>query len=140
VIFVDETIYRENVLDHYHNPRNFGKLSGANAKAKDDNPLCGDEIELRMKVSRKGIIDDVKFSGHGCAICLASSSMLTEKIKGKRLDAALLICKTDVFSMIGVELSPVRVKCALLGLKVLKMAGYFYKGRKVRPCGLDSEL
>jgi nitrogen fixation protein NifU and related proteins len=127
---MDETIYQENILDHYRHPRNFGVIPGANAKAKDSNPLCGDEIEIRMKVV-KGRIAGVKFSGHACAICTASASMLTEKVSGKKLDEALKIGKDDVLSMVGVPLSAVRVKCALLALKVLKMAGYSYLGKKL---------
>jgi nitrogen fixation NifU-like protein len=120
----------ENILDHYRNPRNYGELPDADVRAKDSNPLCGDVVELYLKV-RDGEIVDARFRGKGCAISQASASMLTEKIKGMKLDEARNVSRDEVLSMLGIELSPVRLKCALLSLKVLKLGVYGYLGEKL---------
>ncbi|MEM2130959.1 MAG: SUF system NifU family Fe-S cluster assembly protein [Candidatus Woesearchaeota archaeon] len=121
-------IYQENILDHYQNPRNFGKLKNCELKAHDSNPLCGDTFDFELKTEKddKGniIIKEVKFNGHGCAISTASASMLTEKIIGKKINDVLKIDKKDILEMLNVELSHVRIKCAMLPLKVLKLALY----------------
>jgi nitrogen fixation NifU-like protein len=110
---LSDDIYREIILDHYRNPRNKGKLPGADISTHDSNPLCGDEIDIHMKV-QEGKIMDVKFEGRGCAISQASASMLTEMVKD--------IDKTDILENIGLtNLGPARVKCALLALKVMKL-------------------
>jgi nitrogen fixation protein NifU and related proteins len=122
-------IYRELILDYYRNPRNFGKLEKFDIDAHDTNPLCGDEIEMQIRVGQKDKIEEIKFSGKGCAISQASASMLTELAKGKPLDWVKQVSKEDVFKMLGdPELGPSRVKCALLGLKVLKIGVYGYLG------------
>jgi nitrogen fixation NifU-like protein len=120
----------ENILDHYRNPRNYGELPDADVRAKDSNPLCGDVVELYLKV-RDGEIVDARFRGKGCAISQASASMLTEKIKGMKLDEARNVSRDEVLSMLGIELSPVRLKCALLSLKVLNLGVYGYLGEKL---------
>lgn len=120
-------IYQENILDHYQNPRNFGKLKNPDLKAHDANPLCGDTFDFEIKLDKKNntlLIKAVKFNGHGCAISTASASMLSEKIIGKTIDEALKIDKKDILEMLNVELSHVRIKCAMLPLKVLKLALY----------------
>jgi nitrogen fixation NifU-like protein len=122
-------IYREIILDYYRNPRNFGKLERYDIDARDTNPLCGDEIEMQIRVGEGRKIEEIKFSGKGCAISQASASMLTELAKGKELDWVKQFSKEDVFKMLGnPDLGPSRVKCALLGMKVLKTGVYGYLG------------
>ncbi|NTV22984.1 MAG: SUF system NifU family Fe-S cluster assembly protein [Nanoarchaeota archaeon] len=114
-------IYQENILDHYENPRNFGHILNCTAKAHDTNPLCGDMFDFEVAVS-EGRIQDVRFNGKGCAISTASASMLTEKIKNMTVEEAMKIEREDITEMLGVELSHVRIKCAMLPLKVMKLA------------------
>ena len=122
-------IYRELILDYYRSPRNFGRLEGFDIDARDTNPLCGDEIEMQIRVGAKKNIDEIKFTGKGCAISQASASMLTELAKGKPLEWVKQMSKEDVFKLLGnPELGPSRVKCALLGMKVLKTGVYGYLG------------
>ncbi len=115
------SIYRENILDHYKNPRNKGKVKDANAHHKELNPLCGDEIEFTLKIKDKKI-EQIKFDGHGCAISQASASMLAEFLEKKMIKDAIEITKEDIFEMLSVQLSAPRVKCALLPLEVLQKA------------------
>ncbi len=112
-------IYAENVLDHYKHPRNFGKLEKASATYKDANPLCGDEIEIQLRIEN-GIVKEVRFGGQGCAISQAVASMLTEEIKGKKVEDVLKLEKEDVMRWLGTELTASRVKCAVLPLMVAK--------------------
>jgi len=122
-------IYRELILDYYRNPRNFGKLEKFDIDARDTNPLCGDEVEIQIRVGGGQRIEDIKFVGKGCAISQASASMLTELAKGKKLDWVKEVTKEDIFKMLGnPDLGPSRVKCALLGMKVLKTGVYGYLG------------
>ncbi len=124
-------IYRELILDYYRNPRNFGKLDPHDIDAKDSNPLCGDEIEIQIRVSKDGKIDDIRFFGKGCAISLASASMLTELAKGKPLEWTKELSKEDILKMLGTsDLGPARIKCALLSMKVLKTGVYGYLGAR----------
>ncbi len=118
-----EDLYREIILDHYENPRNYGELPDADISYEDDNPLCGDRIRMDLKV-QDGRIVDVRFSGKGCAISQASASMLTEQIKGATVEEARRLTRDDVLEMLGIPLGPARIKCALLSLKVLKAALY----------------
>ena len=125
-------IYKEIILDYYRHPRNFGKLEQFDIDAHDSNPLCGDEIEIQLSVSADGKIGDIKYVGKGCAISQASASMLTELAKGKPLEWVKQLAKEDVLEMLGnPELGPSRVKCALLGMKVLKTGVYGYMGMKL---------
>ncbi|HET9774283.1 MAG TPA: SUF system NifU family Fe-S cluster assembly protein [Nitrososphaeraceae archaeon] len=118
---MSDDIYREIILDHYRNPRNKGKLEDADVVIHDSNPLCGDQIDIYLKV-KDGNIEDIKFDGRGCAISQASASMLTEMIINKPLTNAKDISKDDILENIGLtNLGPARIKCALLSLKVLKM-------------------
>ena len=118
---MSDDIYREIILDHYRNPRNKGKMTDADVVIHDSNPLCGDQIDIYLKV-KDGDIDDIKFDGRGCAISQASASMLTEMILKKPLTLAKDISKEDILENIGLtNLGPARIKCALLSLKVLKM-------------------
>ena len=116
-----DELYRDFILDHYRNPRNSGTIENADASFEDINPLCGDKIRMDLKI-RDGIITDVKFKGRGCAISQASASLLTEDIKGKSLSDIDKIGKDAVLANVGINISPARLKCALLGLKVLKLA------------------
>ena len=122
-------IYRELILDYYRNPRNFGKLEKFDIHAHDTNPLCGDEVDMQIKVGDGQKIEEIKFSGRGCAISQASASMLTELAKGKELEWVRSVSKDDVIRMLGnPDLGPSRIKCALLGMKVLKTGVYGYLG------------
>lgn len=116
-----DDFYRDFILDHYRNPRNFGHLASATASAQDINPLCGDEIRMELDV-KDGVVGDVRFSGKGCAISQASASMLTEEIKGMKLEDVAKLTKDVVLENVGIGISPTRMKCATLGLRVLKSA------------------
>src|ERR1700761_2142631 len=117
-----DDFYKEYILDHYRNPRNFGRLEHPTASAEDLNPLCGDKIHMEFSVGADGKIDDVKFDGKGCAISQASASMLTETIKGKTLEEVAKLPQEVVLENVGIGISPTRMKCAMLGLKVAKSA------------------
>ena len=117
-----DDFYKEYILDHYRNPRNFGHLDHPTAKAEDLNPLCGDKIAMELSVGPDGKIDDVRFSGKGCAISQASASMLTESLKGKTLEEVAQLSHDVVLENVGIGISPTRMKCAMLGLKVAKSA------------------
>ncbi|HEY8762468.1 MAG TPA: SUF system NifU family Fe-S cluster assembly protein [Candidatus Dormibacteraeota bacterium] len=119
----DEQFYREYILDHYKNPRNFGRLESPTLSHEEDNPLCGDIIGIDLAV-KDGNIADVRFHGRGCAISQASASLLTERLKGLSLEEARKISKEDVFEDLGIDISPARIKCALLSLKVLKVGAW----------------
>jgi nitrogen fixation NifU-like protein len=117
-----DDFYKEYILDHYRNPRNFGHLDAPDASAEDLNPLCGDKIRMELKVDSEGRVEDVRFSGKGCAISQASASMLTESIKGEKLEDIARMKMDVVVENVGIGISPTRMKCATLGLKVLKSA------------------
>ena len=114
-----ESMYQENILDHYKSPKNFGKIENPSVHHHEYNPLCGDEIELFLVIKDKKVVD-VKFKGHGCAISQASASMLTEEIKGKNIEELKKMTKENILELLGISLSPVRLKCALLSLDTLK--------------------
>ena len=122
-----DDMYREVILDHYKNPRNFGTLDPADISYEDDNPLCGDKIRIDLRLDENNRIKEAAFSGHGCAISQASASMLTEEILGKTLDEVKQLGKEQILELLGIELGPVRLKCALLSLKVLKAGAYGIK-------------
>jgi len=117
----------ENILDHYEHPRNTGTLDHPDISHEEDNPVCGDRIRIDLKVD-DGVIIDVRFSGRGCSISQASASMLTEEIKGKPLDEVKHYGKERVLELLGIPIGPVRMKCALLSLKVLKAGAYGING------------
>ncbi len=121
-------MYQEAILDHYRNPRNTGKLEEADISAHGDNPLCGDEIAIYLKLDEDTTVADVKFQGTGCAISQASASMLTVYLKGKTLKEVMEVDKERILKILGIPISPVRLKCAILSVEVLKVglraAGY----------------
>ena len=125
-------IYHEMIVDYSRNPINYGEIENHDVTFHDSNPLCGDSIDIDMKIDENKVTD-IKFHGRGCAICMACSSVLTEITKGKSLEEARAIEKNDVLSELGLEhLQAVRIKCALLSLKVLKSALYTYIGKNLK--------
>ncbi|HTK04272.1 MAG TPA: SUF system NifU family Fe-S cluster assembly protein [Candidatus Eisenbacteria bacterium] len=119
-IIGDEEMYRENILDHYREPHNAGRIEGATFSHRELNPSCGDTIEMYVKIA-DGRVADVKFDGHGCAISQASVSMLTDHVKGMDVAALRALTKEDVFRLLGVQVGMTRLRCALLGLKTLEV-------------------
>ncbi len=127
--FALENLYREVILDHYKNPRGHGVIEDPDAEAEGQNPLCGDEVSVYVAFGEDGeTIDDVKFSGRGCAISQAATSMLMEMTKGRTAEQVATLDKDELLAEIGVPLSPVRLKCAMLGLTTLKVALHKAKG------------
>lgn len=118
-----DSIYREIILDHYQNPRNRGTLDPNDYTYEDSNPLCGDEVRIDVRV-KDDKIDEVAFSGQGCAISQAAASILMELVEGRALDEVKQIDKDELLEELGIDLSPARLKCALLSLKVLKAGLY----------------
>ena len=123
-----EQLYRELILDHYKNPRNHGLLEPADARAEGQNPLCGDEISVSVRLGERDVIEEVGFDGRGCAISQAATSMLTGLVKGRTAQEVSAMPKDELLEEIGIPLTPVRLKCALLGLGVLKVALHKSKG------------
>ncbi|MCA9899878.1 MAG: iron-sulfur cluster assembly scaffold protein [Ardenticatenaceae bacterium] len=121
---MDESIYREQIIDLYEHPLNHGHLETADWTYEEDNPLCGDIIRIDVKLDENQRVADVAWSGDGCAISQAAASLLTEEIKGKTLEEVRNFEKDELLELIGVKLSMARVKCALLSLKVLKAGAY----------------
>lgn len=119
-----DDLYRELILDHYRNPRHKELLEDPNIDYEDDNPFCGDHIHLTLKLDEDDIVQEVGWDGEGCAISQASASMLYESLVGKSLEAIRHIDKDAILEMLGIPLTPVRLKCALLSLKVLKAGAY----------------
>lgn len=118
-----DDLYRGYILDHYNNPRNFGTIEYPDISHEEDNPLCGDKIRIDLKL-KDGKIDQILFSGEGCAISKASASILTEMVKGQDLSWVKGLSKDEILEELGIQLSAVRIKCALLALKVLKAGIY----------------
>ncbi len=114
-------LYAEEIIDHYKHPRHFGHLDDPTLTYHDSNPFCGDEITLELKIENDKVVD-VAFSGHGCAISRAAASMMTEEIIGKPLAELKEWSKDEVLDLLGIEVGPVRMKCALLPLKAMKAA------------------
>jgi len=124
-----DQMYREVILDHYKNPRGHGLIEDADAQAEGQNPLCGDEVSIYVSFEEDGdTIDEVKFSGRGCAISQAATSMLTEMVKGRSATQVATLPRDELLDEIGIPLTPVRLKCALLGLSTLKLALHKTKG------------
>jgi nitrogen fixation NifU-like protein len=119
-----DDFYRELIIDRYQNPHYRGELIPSDITFEDSNPLCGDEIRIDLRVNGDDRIVEAAFSGHGCAISQASADLLLEFIQGKSLEEVKKISKEDILDLLGIELGPVRLKCALLSLKVLKAGAY----------------
>ena len=117
-----DDLYRDEILEHYRNPHNFGTLSEPDAVQELANPLCGDRITLMLGIDDAGTIEQVAFTGRGCAISQASASMLTDQIRGMSLDQVVELNKDAVLENLGIEISPARLKCALLSLQALRGA------------------
>ena len=129
-----DQLYREVILDHYKNPRGHGLLDAPDARAEGQNPLCGDEVTVSLRFDGDTIAD-VGFEGRGCAISQAATSMLTELVTGRTADEVARMPKEELLDEIGIPLTPVRLKCAILGLGVLKVALHKAKGTPL-PDGL----
>ncbi|MHC1771558.1 MAG: Fe-S cluster assembly sulfur transfer protein SufU [Flexilinea sp.] len=116
-----DDLYREIILEHYKNPSYKGELVPSDLSFEDENPLCGDQLRIDLRVDKNGNVTDARFSGHGCAISQASADLVVESIIGKNVEDLKKMTKDDVLDLLGIEeLGPVRLKCALLSLKVLK--------------------
>jgi nitrogen fixation protein NifU and related proteins len=124
-----EQMYREVILDHYKSPRGHGLIENADAQAEGQNPLCGDEVTISVKFAADGeTIESVGFEGRGCAISQAATSMLTELVQGRSATEVAALPKEELLEEIGIPLTPIRLKCAILGLGVLKVALHKAKG------------
>jgi nitrogen fixation NifU-like protein len=124
-----DEFYREVILDHYKNPRNYGLLNEPDAHAEGQNPLCGDEVTVSIRFASDGeTIAEIGFEGRGCAISQAATSMLTDLVKGRTATEVAVLPKEELLSEVGIPLTPVRLKCAILGLGVVKVALNHAKG------------
>lgn len=119
-----DDLYREVIIEHYKNPGYRGHLNPHDIQFADNNPLCGDHIEITLQVGADGVVKDARFDGHGCAISQASADLLIESVIGKPLDEIKQLNKQHILDLLGIDLGPVRLKCALLSLKVLKAGVY----------------
>lgn len=122
-------MYKEEMLEHYRNPQNYGKIAKADASYPDYNPVCGDEIYITLKI-KKNAIEEIRFTGKGCAISQGSASIVTEHLKGKKLKEAAGMKKEDMLKLLPIEVSSLRIKCALLAMKAIQKAIINYEGGK----------
>jgi nitrogen fixation NifU-like protein len=118
-----DDLYREQILEHYKRPHNFGAIEDPDLEFEDNNPFCGDEQRITFRLDDEGKVAEVKFDGKGCAISTAATSMLTDELIGMTKDELIMLPKEKVLELLGIEISATRLKCALLGLKVVKGAG-----------------
>ena len=126
-----DDLYREYLLDHYKNPHNKGELKNADIKMHDINISCGDEVEMYAKV-KDGKIEHIKFDGQGCVICMASASILTDELRGAKLTDVSKMGTDDIIKLIGLNLSPTRIKCAMLPLVTIKKGIIDYESKKTK--------
>ena len=119
-----DDLYREAIIEHYKHPSFRGRLEPHDISFADDNPLCGDHVQIDLRVDESGVVTEARFDGHGCAISQASADLLVESIVGKPLEQIKAMRKQDILDLLGIDLGPVRLKCALLSLKVLKAGVY----------------
>jgi nitrogen fixation protein NifU and related proteins len=117
-----DDLYRDEILEHYRQPHNFGTLDDPDASYEGNNPLCGDRITLMLSLDGEGKVSDVAFSGRGCAISQASASLLTDEIRGRSVEEVGAMRNQDILDLLGIEISPARLKCALLSLDTLQHA------------------
>lgn len=122
-------IYQENILDYYKHPRNKGKVANPDMKFRELNPLCGDDIEITIKLEGNKI-KEIMFDGHGCAISQASASMMAEHLEGKNIEDAKKFSKDDMLEILGIPISHARLRCALLGARVMKEAVYSHLNKQ----------
>jgi nitrogen fixation protein NifU and related proteins len=117
-----DELYREQILEHYKRPHNFGRLDDADLEFEDSNPFCGDEQHVSIRLDEEGCVAEIAFEGKGCAISTAATSLLTDELTGKSRQELLRLPKSFVLDLLGIDISATRMKCALLGLKVVKGA------------------
>ncbi|MEM4638108.1 MAG: SUF system NifU family Fe-S cluster assembly protein [Candidatus Woesearchaeota archaeon] len=128
-----DELYRENLIDHYKNPKNFGEIKNPDIYKHDSNPLCGDEIEIFVKLDKnKEKINEIKFKGKGCVICMASASILMEELSNKKIKDVQKMQKEEMEKLLGINLTPSRIKCMMLPLKALQKGIIDYESNFLR--------